>query len=96
MIIHPGFAGIDISKHHFDVFDGRSGKAERFDNTAADARKLAKRFKTQDTLVLFEATGRYDRTLREANFWATEWRQKSWIPNRSLTHLLRKCRSRLE
>lgn len=66
MIIHPGFAGIDISKHHLDVFDGKSGKAERFDNTAGEARKLAKRFKTQGTFVVFEATGRYDRCLREA------------------------------
>jgi transposase len=66
MIIHPGFAGIDISKHHLDVFDGKVGKPERFENTAAKARKLAKRFKSQGTFVVFEATGRYDRCLREA------------------------------
>jgi transposase len=66
MIIHPEFAGIDISKHHLDVFDGRCGKPERFDNTADEARKLARRFKRQGTFVLFEATGRYDRSLREA------------------------------
>lgn len=66
MIIHPGFAGIDISKSHLDVFDGRSGKAERFGNTQACACQLAKRFKTHGTFVLFEATGRYDRLLRDA------------------------------
>ena len=66
MIIHPDFAGIDISKLYLDVFDGRLGKAERFANTAETARKLAKRFATHKTFVLFEATGRYDRLLREA------------------------------
>ena len=66
MIIHPDFAGIDISKHHLDVFDGKFGKVERFDNTPVTARKLAKRFAKQNTFVLFEATGRYDRLLREA------------------------------
>jgi transposase len=66
MIIHPGFAGIDISKHHLDVFDAKTGKPERFDNTADAARMLARRFKTQSTFVVFEATGRYDRALREA------------------------------
>ena len=61
MIIHPDFAGIDISKSYFDVFDGRTGKPERFGNTSAVAAKLARRFKSQSTHVLFEATGRYDR-----------------------------------
>lgn len=66
MIIHPDFAGIDISKLYLDVFDGRAGKPERFDNTAASARRLARRFKKQGSFALFEATGRYDRMLREA------------------------------
>ncbi len=65
MIIHPGFAGIDISKHHLDVFDGKAGKPGRFDNTAGEARQLAKRFKPQGTFVVFEAMGRYDHYLRE-------------------------------
>ena len=66
MIIHPDFAGIDISKLYLDVFDGRFGKVERFDNTPVTACKLAKRFAKQNTFVFFEATGRYDRLLREA------------------------------
>jgi transposase len=66
MIIHPDFAGIDISKSYLDVFDGRTGKPERFDNTAAGAARLARRFKKQGTSVLFEATGRYDQALRDA------------------------------
>lgn len=66
MIIHPDFAGIDISKSHLDVFDGRRGCAERFDNTKAVAFRLARRFRKQGSFVLFEATGRYDEALREA------------------------------
>lgn len=66
MIIHPNFAGIDISKTHLDVFDGCRGHAERFENTKAVAVKLARRFKTHGSVVLFEATGRYDEALREA------------------------------
>ena len=66
MIIHPDFAGIDISKSYLDVFDGRLGRPERFDNTMVSARILARRFKEQGSFVLFEATGRYDEALRDA------------------------------
>lgn len=66
MIIHPGFVGIDISKQYFDIFDGAVGKHERVANSDADALVLAHRFKSSDSFVLFEATGRYDRVLRLA------------------------------
>ena len=66
MIIHPGFAGIDISKLHLDVFDGHHGKPERFDNTPAAAAKLARRFARQKSFVIFEASGRYDKALSAA------------------------------
>ena len=66
MIIHPGFAGIDISKQHFDVFDGAIGRHERLANGEAEARGLAVRFKASNSFVLFEATGRYDRVIRLA------------------------------
>lgn len=66
MIIHPGFAGIDISKGHLDVFDGRVGKPERFANDDDGVRGLASRFKRLGSFVVFEATGRYDRRLRLA------------------------------
>lgn len=66
MIIHPGFAGIDISKLHLDVFDGALNRPERVSNVEASAEALALRFKTSGSFVLFEATGRYDRLLRLA------------------------------
>jgi len=62
MIIHPGFVGIDVSKHFLDVFD--SGRTERVANTAEAAAALARRW--HGSFVLFEATGRYDVRLRKA------------------------------
>ena len=42
MMIHPGFAGIDISKHNLDLFDASGGgKPERLDNTPAAAAACA-------------------------------------------------------
>jgi transposase len=67
MMIHPGFAGIDISKHTLELFDASGGgKLERLDNTPATAAALARRFKLSGIFPLFEATGRYDRALRDA------------------------------
>ena len=62
MMIHPGFIGIDVSKHYLDVCEG--DRTERFANTAESARSLACRW--QGSFVLFEATGRYDLELRKA------------------------------
>lgn len=60
MNIAPGFIGIDVSKHHLDIFDG---SAQRIANTGeAIAAWLGGIIGTG--LVLFEATGRYDRQLR--------------------------------
>lgn len=66
MIIHPGVVGIDISKHHFDLFDAALGRPERLDNNAENAAKLAGRFAAGGSFVLFEATGAYDQALRRA------------------------------
>jgi transposase len=67
MIIHPGIIGIDVSKAHFDIFDAESGRTERLPNCAEAARSLAERLQSRpDGLAVFEATGRYDRHLREA------------------------------
>src|SRR6187455_2435706 len=62
MMIHPGFVGIDVSKHYLDVCD--AGRTERFANTAENVTKLARRWR--GSCVLFEATGRYDLALRKA------------------------------
>lgn len=60
MIIHPGFVGIDVSKHFLDVFD--DGRVERVPNTTDSVAALAARW--QKSFVLFEATGSYDARLR--------------------------------
>ena len=64
MIIHPGVMGIDISKHHLDVFDPAVGHAERFMNDAEAVARLAARGAVGGIFVLFEATGHYDAVLR--------------------------------
>jgi transposase len=67
MIIHPGFVGIDVSKATLDVFDAAIGRGERIDNASAPIAALVARWQSKkDLFVLFEATGRYDRLLREA------------------------------
>lgn len=66
MIIAPGFVGIDISKHHLDIFDGAAGRPERHANTPEAVAPLAQRFAAAGAFVLFEATGAYDRLLGQA------------------------------
>lgn len=65
MIIHPGFVGIDVSKHFVDVFDAVEG-ARRVANTGEAIAALACGLARAGDFVLFEATGVYDRTLRHA------------------------------
>jgi transposase len=66
MIINPGFIGIDVSKHHLDVFEGGSGRTERLANSAEGLAPLVARWQSGGVFVLFEATGRYDVLLRRA------------------------------
>jgi transposase len=66
MIIHPGFVGCDVAKHHLDIFDARTGVHERITNTARQCAALAKRLAQTGDLVVFEATGAYDQVLRKA------------------------------
>lgn len=64
MTIAPVVVGIDIAKHHLDVFDSVRGRAEQWSNSAAAVERLAARFAAAGALVVFEATGCYDRHLR--------------------------------
>jgi transposase len=66
MKIHPGFVGIDISKQYLDVFDGAVGAVRRIDNLPAAIDQLVAGWAGSDVLVLFEATGSYDKALRRA------------------------------
>jgi transposase len=66
MIIHPGLIGIDVSKAHLDIFDAQTGLTERLPNTPETARSLAERLQNRpEGFAVFEATGHYDRHLRE-------------------------------
>jgi len=64
MMITPDVVGIDVSKHHLDIFYGSSGEAERLANTADKVGELAMRL--DGRFVVFEATGAYDELLRRA------------------------------
>lgn len=64
MRIHPGFIGIDISKQALDIFDGAVGKPERIANRPEAIGAVVERWRGSDALVLFEATGPYDRHVR--------------------------------
>ncbi|MGQ0532300.1 MAG: IS110 family transposase [Caulobacteraceae bacterium] len=66
MIIHPGFVGIDVSKHHLDVFDARTGASMHIPYSPAAVAALSKRLAASGEIAIFEATGGYDRRLREA------------------------------
>jgi transposase len=61
MIITPGFIGIDVSKDHLDIFDG---SARRITNTSAAVAEYLCGLEPPE-LVLFEATGCYDRVLQQ-------------------------------
>lgn len=64
MTIHPDVVGIDVSKHHLDVFDAALDRGERLLNAAEQIQALATRWAGQERFVVFEATGRYDMVLR--------------------------------
>ncbi len=67
MIIHPDIIGIDVSKAHLDIFDAERGQSERLPNNAETGRALAERLSIrQNGLAVFEATGEYNRHLRNA------------------------------
>lgn len=66
MTITPDVVGIDVSKHHLDVFDAALGRGERIPNNPEAVTKLAARWAKADAFVLFEATGHYDLALRRA------------------------------
>ncbi len=66
MNIAPGVVGIDIAKHHLDVFEAGAGRAVRLPNTPAAIAALVEPWRAARVRVLFEATGAYDRRLAQA------------------------------
>ena len=64
MIITHRCVGIDVSKHHLDVFDEAVGASERIANAPHAITELVARWRC-DAFIVFEATGIYDRELRE-------------------------------
>ena len=66
MTIPLAYVGIDISKATLDIFDTTIGRSERIANASEPIARLVRRWRGRDQVVLFEATGPYDRRLRAA------------------------------
>jgi len=64
--LHPFVVGIDISKHHLDLHDLRDGATRRIANTDPAIAKWIATLGEARCLVVMEATGRYDASLRQA------------------------------
>lgn len=65
MSVAESFAGIDISKNHLDIHVLPAGKTWRVGNTEQSVPKLAAELaRLKVRLVIFEATGGYERLLR--------------------------------
>ena len=66
MIISPSCVGIDVSKRMLDIFDDAIGTAERIANAPQAITEQVARWRCGNVLVVFEATGVYDRELAKA------------------------------
>jgi transposase len=66
MTIYPGHVGIDVSKNTLDVFETVSGRFSRIANDPAAFCGHVEAWRHAGFFVLFEATGDYDRSLRQA------------------------------
>ncbi|AOO81644.1 transposase [Bosea vaviloviae] len=66
MTIHPCFIGCDIAKSHLDLFDETSGTSLRIANTSEAIAAWLSSLDAQACFIAFEATGPYDRMLRQA------------------------------
>lgn len=65
MTLPPVSIGIDVSKHHLDLFHPALGP-QRIANTLEALQAWIARLPSRAVLVVFEATGHYDAALRQA------------------------------
>src|ERR671910_1449190 len=65
MTLHPKVTGIDVAKHHLEVFSAATAARARLPNTPAALAAFTRQL-PPDSLVVFEATGVYDTALRQA------------------------------
>lgn len=66
MTLPDRYVGCDVSKRWLDVFDPVEGRPRRIANTPAETARLAAGLAATKAFLVFEATGVYDRDLREA------------------------------
>lgn len=65
MTLDQNYIGIDIGKTRLDLFDERSGRGTQLANRPAELAHWAAGLEAE-SLVVLEATGHYDRSLRDA------------------------------
>ena len=63
MTVYRDHIGIDVSKDHLDIFSIAENKAWRIANEPGAIRDFPRR-RSRESLIVFEATSVYDRTLR--------------------------------
>ena len=66
MTLHPDVIGIDIAKHHLDIYDPRCAQHRRIPNRPEPLADMIEVWRARACLVVFEATGAYDTLLRRA------------------------------
>lgn len=67
MILHQNILGVDVAKDWIDICDPASGRAQRIDTTPRALKAFAARLSGRPgALVVFEASGGYERPLMEA------------------------------
>lgn len=66
MIIPPRCVGIDVSKRMLDIFDDALGVSERIANAPQAITEQVARWRCGNVVIVFEATGVYDRELAGA------------------------------
>ncbi len=66
MILHPDYVGCDISKHFIDIHDARCRGLRRIANTKGECSAFAAQMAHSGAMVVMEASGSYDGSLRQA------------------------------
>jgi len=66
MNIHQSVVGIDVAKHHLDIFVSDGSAPSRIDNASDAIDAILACWQPNRVFVVFEATGRYDRPLTRA------------------------------
>lgn len=60
----PNYIGVDVAKNWIDIFDPKAGEYCRIETSCRDFGRFARKYRNQ--IVVFEASGGYERPLMAA------------------------------